>query len=310
MHWRLKGVIQSALGSLPFGGEKLHYFLQRHAGGLKNFDRECDIKVEDFRLMVKHLRSVGVGTDNTRFVEIGSGWYPTFPFCLYLSGAHRVHTLDLNRHMKADLTLACATRLGQHVATIAEACGGDASRITAKQQALVRALAQNATVEQATEGVVHYLAPADASKCDLLDDSVDVVFSNSVLEHIPGPVIEGCFTEARRILRAGGVVFHSVNCGDHYAYVDSSIHQLNYLQYSDAQWQRWNNRFLYQNRLRAVDFTNMARAAGFLIELDTSRPHPKRLQELTGIAVDASFSSYTPEQLAITSIDLIGRNPD
>ena len=79
-------------------------------------------------------------------------------------------------------------------------------------------------------------------------------------------------------------MFHSVNCGDHYAYVDRSIHQLNYLQFSDADWRKWNNEFLYQNRLRAIDFVDMARAAGFTIELDTSRPHPMRLQQLDRIS--------------------------
>jgi len=135
------------------------------------------------------------------------------------------------------------------------------------------------------------------------------VFSNSVLEHVPGPIIERCFTEARRILRPGGVVFHSVNCGDHYAYADKKISQLNYLQFSDADWQRWNNEFLYQNRLRAIDFTEMARAAGFKIEVDTSRPHPMRLQQLEAIKVHPEFARYSRDQLAITSIDFIGRNP-
>jgi hypothetical protein len=102
---------------------------------------------------------------------------------------------------------------------------------------------------------------------------------------------------------------HSVNCGDHYAYVDRTIHHLNYLQFSDADWRIWNNRFLYQNRLRAVDFVTMARAAGFGIELDTSRCHPMRLQQLDTITVHPQFERYSREQLAITSIDFIGRNP-
>jgi SAM-dependent methyltransferase len=138
---------------------------------------------------------------------------------------------------------------------------------------------------------------------------VDVVFSNSALEHVPPPVIRRCFTEARRVLRAGGVMFHSVNCGDHYAYVDGRVHQLNYLQFSDADWRVWNNKFLYQNRLRAVDFVDMANAAGFTIELDTSRPHPTRRQQLDSIRVHPQFARYSPEQLAITSIDFVARNP-
>jgi SAM-dependent methyltransferase len=157
--------------------------------------------------------------------------------------------------------------------------------------------------------VVRYRAPADAAATGLPAESVDVVFSNSVLEHVPGPVIAACFTEARRILAPGGVIFHSVNCGDHYAYADGKINQLNYLKFGNAAWDRWNNKFLYQNRLRAIDFTEMARRAGFTIEVDTSRPHPTRLAQLAEIEVHPDFARYSRDQLAITSIDFIGRKP-
>jgi len=147
------------------------------------------------------------------------------------------------------------------------------------------------------------------SEFTIRSESVDVVFSNSVLEHVPGEVIEACLAEAKRILRPGAVVFHSVNCGDHYAYVDRAIDQLHYLQYSEAAWRKWNNAFLYQNRLRAIDFTEMATRAGFAIEIDTSRPNPKRLRQLESIRVDPHFARYSREQLAITSIDFVGRKP-
>jgi hypothetical protein len=90
---------------------------------------------------------------------------------------------------------------------------------------------------------------------------------------------------------------------------DRKISQLNYLQFSDEDWEIWNNAFLYQNRLRAIDFVDMARAAGFSIEVDTSRPHPLRLQQLEAVKVHPRFARYSRDQLAITSIDFIGRNP-
>lgn len=272
------------------------------------FDRELAAKVDDWRLMAGHLRSAGLPVAGTRFLEMGTGWYPTFPFCLFLGGARSVITVDLNRHLKSELTIRMADALGRHLPAIAEATGRSERELGQSQTGLAAALRRGASLEEATEGVVVYRAPSDASATGLPAASVDVVFSNSVLEHVPGPVIERCLTEARRILRPGGVVFHSVNCGDHYAYVDRTIHQLNYLQFSEAGWRMWNNRFLYQNRLRAIDFVTMARVAGFEIELDTSRCHPKRLQQLDTITVHPQFGRYSREQLAITSVDFIGRN--
>jgi hypothetical protein len=192
---------------------------------------------------------------------------------------------------------------------IARESGRSEADVATRQAAVARALHGGATIGEATGGVVDYRAPADASKTDLAASSVDVVFSNSVLEHVPGPVIEACLVEAMRILVPGAIVFHSVNCGDHYAYADRRIHQLHYLQFSEAAWAKWNNRFLYQNRLRAIDFTEMAKRAGFAIEIDTSRAKPERLQQLDSIKVDPVFARYTRDQLAITSIDFVGRKP-
>jgi SAM-dependent methyltransferase len=308
MDWRIKGGIQKILGRVP-AGEKLHYFLQRHGGGLTNFARECDVKLDDFGLMVGHFHTVGIPVAGSAFLEMGTGWYPMFPLALYLGGAASVDTLDLNRHLKKDRTIALVERLAMHLDRIAEVTGRPRLEVGAAYARLSNAMAHGASVTDATSGVVRYRAPADARATGLASGSIDVVFSNSVLEHVPGDVIAQCFVEARRVLKPGAIVFHSVNCGDHYAYVDRSIDQLHYLQFSDAAWKKWNNRFLYQNRLRAVDFVRMAREAGFAIEIDTSRPHPDRLRRLDAMRIDPSFARYTREELAVTSIDLVGRNP-
>jgi SAM-dependent methyltransferase len=308
MDWRLKGAIQKLLGYAP-AGERIHYWLQRNGGGLTDFARECDIKMDDWRLMIGHLRAAEIPVAGTRFLEMGTGWYPTFPFALYLGGAAAVETLDLNRHLKPDRVRALVARLAEHVPKIARETHRPEADVAAARRALAAAIDGGASVEDATGGVVRYRAPADASATRLPAASIDVVFSNSVLEHVPPDAIVACFAEARRILRPGGIVFHSVNCGDHYAYADRSIHQLHYLQFSDRVWRRWNNRFLYQNRLRAVDFVRMAEAAGFTIEVDTSRASPERLRQLDALTVDPGFARYSREQLAITSIDLVGRNP-
>ncbi|MBA3541276.1 MAG: methyltransferase domain-containing protein [Deltaproteobacteria bacterium] len=308
MDWRVKGAIQKLLGYVP-GGERIHYVLQQRGGGLTDFTAECDMKIDDWSIMMGHLRSANVTIKGGTFLEMGTGWYPTFPLCLVLSGAAKVHTVDLNAYLKPEKTVALANRLESHVPLIARLSGQTEAEIDLRLYKVQAALRNGATIGDATEGAIDYRAPGDAAKTGLPNESVDVVFSNSVLEHVPGTVIEHCLVEALRILRPKGIVFHSVNCGDHYAYTDKAIDQLHYLQYSESAWQKWNNEFLYQNRLRANDFTAMAKAAGFAIEIDTSRAHPDRLRSLDTIQVDPHFARYTREQLAITSIDFVGRKP-
>lgn len=308
MHWRIKGTVQKVLGYLP-GGHTLHFHLQRQFGGLQDFNRELAIKIDDWAIMAGHLRNAGVDFTRMRGFEIGTGWYPTFPFACYLAGAVRITTYDLNTHLRADLTRRCVEALEKFLPAIAEAGGVDPEGVRQRYLSLRNRLLAGDNLETATGGVIHYRAPADATRTTLADGEVDVVFSNSVLEHVPAEVIQSMYRESMRILAPGGIMFHSVNCGDHYAYVDRSIHQLHYLRYSDSEWQRWNNAFLYQNRMRAHRFVDEAASCGFDIELDTSTTRPERLRQLADTPVHPQFAGIPPEQLCITSVDFIARKP-
>jgi SAM-dependent methyltransferase len=308
MHWKLKGLIQKTLGAMP-GGHELHYRMQRRFGGLRDFRREFSIKVDDWKIMIEQLKKHDIRLQGADLLEIGTGWYPTFPFACYLAGAASVRTFDLNRYLRPDLVRQCAQGFGEWLPTIAAAAEAELDEVRARYEALLSRLGDGSDLERATGGVVRYHAPADATVTGLADASVDLVFSNSVLEHIAPAVLEPLYRESRRILRPGGAMFHSVNCGDHYAYVDRSIHALNYLQYSDRAWKLWDNAFLYQNRLRAHVFVDAARESGFDLIFDSSTARPERLKQLASIRVDARFAGIPPELLCITSVDLIARKP-
>lgn len=306
MDWRIKGAIQLALGYLPFGAE-IHRRLQRR-GGVARFEKECEIKVSDWHTIMDYLATVKVPVAGATMVEIGSGWYPTLPLCFYLAGARRVHTYDKTRHLDLTLTrwLARDIRTAQ-LALIASALRKPQDELAAQIQAFEDGLDRTGSLAGATQGVIDYHAPADAMQTGLPPASVDIVFSNSVLEHIPPNIIEGLFEEAMRILKPGGIVLHAVNCGDHYAYTDPSITQVNYLQFTDKQWALWNNEFQYQNRLRAKEFVAMAQRAGFTIELDVRPLRADRLAQLATMQVAPQFAGYTRDELAATTVDFVGR---
>src|SRR5262249_49783064 len=155
-------------------------------------------------------------------LEIGSGWYPTLPFALHLAGAARVVTIDITRHFMAEFVRRCAEGLAARAATIAQGAGAPQAEGRRRAHALL-ARPRGVDVEAATEGGIEYRAPGDARRTGLAPGALDVVFSNSVLEHIPGEAIGEIFAEAHRVLAPGRIMFHSVNCGDHYAYADSRI---------------------------------------------------------------------------------------
>jgi SAM-dependent methyltransferase len=156
---------------------------------------------------------------------------------------------------------------------------------------------------------IEYIAPADATSTQLPNESVDVVFSNSVLEHVVPDIIGRLFSEAYRVLRPGGLMIHSLNCGDHYAYFDKRISFINYLTYTSDEWRRWDNKLLYQNRLRPSDFVKQSERAGFEIVLRKQKPRPGLLELLPTLAIAPEFRDYSPEELCTTSIDFVSRKP-
>lgn len=306
MNWKVKGLVQNALSSVP-GGVQVNSFLQRTVGNLCSVEHNVDVKViADWLVLLCHMREVAVNPQDLDYLEVGTGWYPTLPICYFLIGARSCKTYDINRHLSAKLTWKMLRRLEHHLAAIAEAGGCSIESVAARYQELT----QCKTLAQLLDCAhIEYLAPADASSSALPPASVDIVFSNSVLEHVPPETIRNIMCESRRVLRPSGLIIHSANCGDHYAYSDRNITAVNYFMYSDHEWKVWNNSLQYQNRLRPDDFLNMAIEAGFHILLAKHQPQQELLDTLQQIRIAPEFSRYKPEQLATTSVDFVARTP-
>ena len=304
MNWRIKGIVQKALGSVP-GGTLVNDQLQRTFGELRHVEKTVDSKVaDDWLVLAGQLRELEVPIAGAEMVEIGTGWFPVFPLCFALAGARACHTYDLNRHLSATLTRRAIERIGLHLRRIADVSNARVVDVERRYAAL----RDMSGINEALQSLgVHYHAPADASATELPPSSVDVVFSNSVLEHVTPGALRAIFAESRRILKTGGLAIHSANCGDHYAYFDHSITAINYLRYSAREWRFWDNAMLYQNRLRPVDFLNIAAKEQLEIVLSRYTPKPKLMALLPSMPIAPEFSRYAPEELCSTSIDFAAR---
>lgn len=304
MNWRIKGLIQNTLSAVP-GGVYVNTKLQRLVGNLRNFEANIDKKVVgDWLVLLSHMRELKIDPAGMDYLEVGTGWYPTLPICYSLVGARSCRTYDVQRHMSEALTFRMLARLEAHLPEIAAAGNRELSEVQASYATLRRCRTLGELLDS---GRIEYVAPGDASKTGLPARSVNVVFSNSVLEHVPAETIKAIMKESFRVLCPGGLAIHSANCGDHYAYFDRGITQINYLSFSEEDWKRWNNSLLFQNRLRPQDFLAMAEDAGLSIRLAKHEPNPKLLAALAGMKIAAEFKKYSPEQLAATSIDFVAQ---
>lgn len=298
MNWRVKGLVQRALGAVP-GGVQVNDWLQRSLGGLRDFPGTVRTKVvSDWLVLVEGLKEMGAEPEGLRLLEVGSGWMPVLPVCFSLAGASSCTTVDVTRHMNAGLTFRMLAALEEYLPAIAEASRRSLGQVTSDYKALRSARTLEELLERAR---IDYISPADARSTGLSDNVLDVVFSNNVFEHVPRDVLAGILSESRRILKPGGISMHCTNCADHYAYFDRSITFLNYLSYSEQEWEFWNNKLLYQNRLRPEDFARLATEAGLEVPLEKMRTRPELLRVLPGMRIAPEFQHYSAEQLCSTS---------
>jgi hypothetical protein len=164
----------------------------------------------------------------------------------------------------------------------------------------------NATPQAVLEASrIEYRMPCDAATTMLPAGTVDYVFSANVLEHVPKPTIAAIFTEAHRLLRSGGLMYHHINPGDHFAQ-DTRITTANFLRYSSLTWYLLGGSGVaYHNRLRGADYIRMIEKANFKILEMYSNTDVRALNQLRSgsLAVHPDFENYTAEELAC---DIIG----
>jgi SAM-dependent methyltransferase len=298
MDWRAKAVVQNILASMPFGSE-LNNLLQLKVGGLRNFEAHVKGKVSDWMGMMNLLADCAVSVRNAATLEIGTGWFPTLPICFWLAGAQNCVTYDQSRHLRLELTRRLVLALDCHLDSIAQTAAFPLAAVRERYNKL------GADILDACD--VKYVAPGDASHTGLPDHSIDIVFSNSVLEHVTPDALPAIMQESRRVLRPSGVAVHCVACNDHYAHFDRSISYVNYLRFSEQEWRRWNNPLQYQNRLRASDFLRIAENSGFTVLTAKQFVRPGVEPTLSTLPIAQEFKKYSRAELAATTVNFVCR---
>lgn len=156
---------------------------------------------------------------------------------------------------------------------------------------------------------IRYHADTDAAGSHLPDASVDLVFSNVVLEHVPVTGLHKLFHEARRILRPGGYMVHLIDPSDHFSHSDSSVSAVNFLQFSEDEFARFNSPFLFQNRVRASEWREIIESHQFEIVQWRRSIDDQALRRLPTLRLDKSFRHFPPEDLCTTAIWVLAKRP-
>jgi len=278
-------------------GRSLYLLLQRFAGELRH-PRYLDRFAERHRMALL-IRKHGVPVDGARVFDVGTGWLPLAPIGFWMCGATSVRTVDIHRY----LNLPALSRALAWMADNREKLIALWSDVLSEDTLAARLETIAELIDRPDEFLaranIQYAAPSDAIDTGLEDDSIDVHYSTTVLEHIPPDVLADILAEANRILRPGGISAHVVDTTDHFGHTDPAITNVNFLQFDDETWAIYsNNQFAYHNRLRASDYRrlfeeNSLRMVETISEIDT-----RALQALRdGLTLAESFRGKRHEDL-------------
>lgn len=292
MKWYWKCVIDSGKALFPFQRQlrQIKYTLKPYPGDVANEK----LTIGQGLLEVDWVRKVR-SWDGLAVMEVGTGWQPLIPIVFSLAGAGRVYLADQNRLLTTSSFASTIEAIRREKHWIAERLGIEVSRI---DQAL--AWKPEDGLEAGLKSLrLEYMAPCDCRAMPLPAQSLDVVTSRAVLEHVPPQVIQDIFHESRRLLRPSGLNCHIVDNSDHWEFRDKALLRINFLRFTESVF-RWTtiHSLNYQNRLRHSQYLDMLQKAGFKVIREDRDIDQPSLQALPTFPLAAPFRDFTPEDIA------------
>ena len=257
-------------------------------------------------------KSASFSVEGKRVMEVGTGRRLDMPLGFYLLGAASVDTYDLHPYLKSELVekaLAAALRNREEIVSLYAPLAGKAPLETR-----LKKLEPVRTAKEFCEVTgIRYHAPADATKTERPPASIDLQFSFTVFEHIPRPVLIGILKESNRVLAPGGLACHHIDPSDHFAHDDPSISFVNFLQFPESDWARYNdNQFAYHNRLRVDEYEQIYREASQEVMFWRTWKNERALKTLAdgSLTLAEPYRGMKTDILATTAVRAISRPVD
>lgn len=258
--------------------------------------------------VVSWAQSVGFDIKGKTVLEVGTGHMVDLPTGLWLCGAERVITVDLNPYLSRSLVAKARSIVRKNADRVVKMFGGEDDQQFRKRLAIL--IGTKVPDDRLlSEMNIDYIAPADAANLSLPAESVDLHVSHTVMEHIPPDVISAILREAKRVLRRGGLLIHNIDPSDHFAHDDPSISRINFLRFTEAEWNKWaGNRFMYHNRLRASDYVRLFEDSGAnILKQERSVDARSKADLDNGFPLHDPFKGIDKTELATTTISIMAR---
>lgn len=302
-NWKSKALIQNVLSRIP-NGESIYFYLQKHYGGFKNF--HVLSKVDQGINIIEVLHKANISIENKRTAEIGTGWVPIIPMVMYIFGQNSCFTYDNHNLLKPSLCVDAAKQLSELADHFQKELPWAWSQQTLNRLGLFAEA--NRSYQNLFEAMkLTYEAPVKIPFSNINSNSMDIISSNTTLEHIPITELRNILIASKRVLTSDGIMVHLVDCSDHFSHNDKSISRINFMRYSDLDWKMYNSKFIYQNRLRPSDYRLLLEETGFEIILWKPKLSEQLRSLLNTFPFAKEFLKYTVEDLITTDMEIVAK---
>ena len=126
---------------------------------------------------------------------------------------------------------------------------------------------------------IKYLAPYQL--IDLNEKKFDICVSTTTLEHFSVNDLNNFLSNIKKNLNINGLVSSLIDYSDHYSHTDKNINSLNFLKFDENEWVKYNNSYLYQNRLRHQDYRELFNDFNYKIKIEYKGNSTEKFQNIS-----------------------------
>lgn len=305
MHWKLtyfaRHAAQKLLGCMP-NGFLVQELAKRSIGHWNRVVSDSFVRTR-LESKVSRLNAAGILPPGV-VVEQGTGWHGLDLVLYHLAGAHRIVTYDTTPWLREELLRCVARTLVSSTPVVKRWRGTDPGAVDERAERLARNLEAPWPALLQSLGITARVTRS-MGRSEIAPGSVDLFYSDSVLQFmIPGD-LETLIGQARLFLKPSGVSFHVVDCSDLHARRDPRIPRLAYLTYPESAWNLMTSRYLnYQNRLRMPQFAELFRHQGLTCRVVNPVVAAEDVEYAHRLAHDARFEGMSVDDIATHSFCL------
>lgn len=296
--YEIRLMIQKFLSLMPYS---FHRLMADFHPKMHDYSENIRVRLENYSFLSKYKSFF----ENKSFLETGTGGSLFDPITFYLLGASSTITFDIVQHSDRNKVWKMIEAYEEHLTKLSSI--GNSNFLDVKLRwKKINLIRKNNNFKLFLKVTNIRLLQSQTVPNSITDNSIDVFFSNSVLQRISLRYIEKMFTDVSRVMKSSGIFWHHIDCSDMIVKNDHTKSRYHYLMYGSKRWKLVTSELLTnQNRLRKSDFIKLLSNINYTpIYLNYSRPKDWKRQ-LEMISLASPFQKYDLDDLSITSIVLL-----